>query len=347
MSGPVPPRVGRTGEELPTWRYVDLGRCEPLRAQAFAESVAASVAAGEVPNTLLTAQPASPYVSLGFHQSFSEEIDPGFLERRRVPVVRRVEGGGTTWLDPDQWFYQLVYRDDDGGPGGAEDLRRFLAAPALATQQLGVAAELRPPSDLVVGERKLSGNAGGDWAGAHLLVGGILGRADHRAMADLLQLPHPALRPLVRREVERWVTSWEGETGTIPAFADWRDRLLEAFRSLGLFRARPARPSTAEEARFRTETVARHTDPAWRELPPIGRRPGRLARRLRVAGARGILVFGTEGSAAWSVAVVEGETVREAYGLDPSVTPSLSPLPPDAPAAVALGQAVRDVGGVG
>jgi lipoate-protein ligase A len=308
----------RREEELPVWRWIDLGRCEPIRAQAFAESVAESVAAGEVPNTLLFAQPASPYISLGFHQSFAEELDPEFLERRRVPVIRRVEGGGTTWLDPDQWFYQLVYRDEGGGAGGPADLGRFLAAPAQAARELDLSVRLRPPSDLVVEDRKLSGNAGGDWADAHLVVGGILGRIDYGAMVDLLRLPHPLVRSFLRTEVERWLTSWEREAGSYPVWEALRDRVLGAFETLGLFRALRGPPTPAEESRFRSETVPRHEDPSWRELPPVAKPHGPLSRRIRVAGPHGLFVFAEEGSERFRVAVVDGSQVRAGYRVDPS-----------------------------
>jgi len=327
--------------ELPVWRLLDLGRCEPVRAQAFAESVAESVAAGEVPNTLLLAQPASPYLSLGFHQSFAEEIDPSFLERRRVPVIRRVEGGGTTWLDPDQWFYELVYRDEDGGRGGPADLERFLAAPARAARDLGLPVDLRSPSDLVVGDRKISGNAGGDWADAHLLVGGFLGRADHGAMVDLLRLPHPGIRPLLRSLIERWVTSWETETGAMPSWSALRDRLVEAFRALRLFQLRPAPSTPAEEARFRSETVPRHTDPSWRELSPVPRSPGPLIRRLRVAGPHGLLVLSGVVGTGLSVAVVDGPEVRAGYVLDTAPDALPRRVARDSPELETLRDAVR------
>ncbi len=324
------------------WRHLDLGRCEPLRAQAFAESVAESVAAGEVPNTLLTAQPAAPYISLGFHQSFAEELDEGFLARRRVPVIRRVEGGGTTWLDSDQWFYQFVYRDEEGGRGGADDLVRLLAAPVRAARELGLPAELRPPSDLVVGPRKVSGNAGGDWADAHVLVGGMLGCADHRAMSDLLRLPHPAIRRIVRTEVERWVSSWEAEAGEIPTYGAWRDRLVGALRALGLVDARPGRPTATEEKRFRAETVPRHEDPAWREIPPVPRRPDAPDRRLRIAGPHGVVVWSDPATGGFDVAVVDGSALREAYRIEPgTVGERFEPLEVGSRAFVSVGERLR------
>lgn len=328
MSGADP---SMAGGELPVWRLLELGIAEPARAQTFVEALAEAVGRGLAPNTLIIVRPSAPYVSLGFHQSFREEIDPGFLERRRLPVLRRVEGGGTTYLDRDQLFYQLVYRDDGGGPGGPGDLAHYLAAPVRAARQLGLPASLRPPSDIVVGDRKVSGNAGGDWEGAHILVGGFLLRTDHRAMADLYRLPDPALRPLLRREIERAVSSWEAEAGTVPRAEELTTQLVTAFEAEGLFRVRPGAPTTAEEARFRSETLVRHGDPSWRELPPSSSSTPGLVRRIRIAGPRGLLVFSAPGADRYLAAVVAGPELIEAYSVTPGHPSALESLPPGAP----------------
>ncbi len=323
---------------LPSWRLLDLGRCAPARAQAFVEAVAVSVGEGRVPNTLVLAQPSAPYLSLGFHQSFHEELDPGFLERRRIPVLRRVEGGGTTYLDPDQWFFQLAYRDEGGGRGGPEDLKRFLRGPVAAARSLGLSAELRAPSDLVVGGRKVSGNAGGDWEGAHLVVGGFLLGADVRAMADALRLPHPALRPLLRGLVAREVTSWEEAVGVRPPWERFRQALASAIATEGRFEARTGAPTPAEEARFLEETLPRHSDPAWRELPPAPRRAGSLVRRLRIAGPHGLLVF--RGSGEHLAAIVDGDRLVEAYRVGDGPTDALEELGEDGDGRAAVAELV-------
>ncbi len=343
MSGQVTDGPSPFRPELPVWRRIDLGRCSPLRAQTFVESVAQFVGAGEVPNTLLFARPDSPYVSLGFHQSFAEEVDPQFVARRRIPVIRRVEGGGTTWLDSDQWFYQLVYRDE--GAGGPGDLARLLRPVAEAATEQGLTLTVRPPSDLVVGERKISGNAGGDWDGAHILVGGILGRADRENMADLLRLPHPGVRPIVRAELARWVTSWVDETGHLPEWTAFADAVTNAFGEAGLFRTRSADPSEAEEAHFRRETVARHQETTWSELPPLPRTASSVERRLRVAGPHGILVLAGPGSEERRIAIVDGAVVRAGYALGPSLEAVARPLPRESSELEELAAAVRSITG--
>lgn len=333
---------GGSGSERAPWRFLDLGRCEPYVAQTFAESVAVSVAAGEVPNTLILAAPATPYLSLGFHQSYEEEIDDAFVRARNVPVIRRVTGGGTTWLDADQLFYQLVYLDDalPGGSGGPADLGRFLRGPVRCLVSLGVPAELRPPSDLVVAGRKISGNAGGDWEGAHLLVGGFLGRADLDAMAGALRSPHPAFSSLLRREMADRISSLEREAVGVPALDRWTAPLLAAFEAEGLFRVRRGSATPAESRRFESEVRPRHLDPAWLRQPPPPRRASALVRRVRVAGSRFVVAVREEGSTDLVVGVIDGGSTEGAWSVaadDPGSTAPPVAIDPGDPRRERLG----------
>ncbi len=303
--------------------------------------MAPSVADGEVPNTLLVARPAAPYVSLGFHQSFLDELDPAFLARRPMPVLRRVTGGGTTYLDENQWFYQFVYREEKGDRGGSADLQKFLRAPVRAARDLGLFASFRPPSDLVVRERKISGNAGGDWEGARVIVGGFLGRADVRSMTDVLRLPDPALRSLLRREIGRWITSWRSERGHVPSPESMRNALVSALERERLFRVRVGDPTDREEIRFRTETLARHADPQWRELPPIPRRSEDPLRRIRVAGPHGLLVLRAADGEGLLAAIVDGDVIRERYTVSIGGNDRPRLLPPHSADAMELDGRLR------
>ncbi len=309
---------------LPVWRLLDLGRCDPYAAQTFAESVAVSVASGASDNTLLLASPAAPYISLGFHQAFEEELDEAFVRHRDVPVIRRVTGGGTAWLDRDQLFYQLVYRDDalPEGAGGPADLARFLRAPLRCLNAFGIAAELRPPSDLVVAGRKISGNAGGDWEGAHLLVGGFLGRADIESMAGAMRSPHPWFRGLLRQEMSRWISSLERERPGGPSLARLRAPLAAAFADEELFRLRPAPASPAELRRFDSEVLPRHRDATWIRQPPVPRSDAALVRRVRVAGARYVLAVRDAMEPALLIGVVDQGNVEAAWSVRPGAPPS-------------------------
>jgi len=308
------------------WRLLDLGRCDPLRAVAFSEAVAPFVASGKVPNTLMFARADSPCICVGFHQSPKTELDPEFVHRHRMPVIRRVEGGGTVYLDRDQLFYQFVY-SGTGGSGGPGDFARYLGAIVGAARSLGLPAELRRPSDIVVRGRKISGNAGGEWEDAQIITGDVLGRTNVRAMAGALRLPHPALRPLLEREMARQMTSWELETGGYPEWEDLMRAIVDAFAAQGLGPIAAGRPTREEETRFRSETVPRHRDASWGRPDTSPIRPGTPERKIRIAGPHGLVVFADPTGPGYLVAVAEGPRLVAGYrlGLEPSSP--LRPLP--------------------
>ena len=52
-------------------RLIDLGDCEPLKAQTFYEAVAVAVDRGLSPDTLVLCRPSSPYVCIGYHRTWS------------------------------------------------------------------------------------------------------------------------------------------------------------------------------------------------------------------------------------------------------------------------------------
>ena len=324
------------GEVPPAWRRLDLGACEPYRAQTFAESVAVSVAQGEAPDTLLLVRPRESYVSLGFHQVAEEELDLEEVARRGLTVIRRVTGGGTTFLDPSQTFYQLVYREGAvpgvPGEGGARDLAHFLRGPLRCLHELGLRADLRPPSDLVVAGRKISGNAGGDWEGAHILVGGLLGSVDVEAMADILRSPHPRFRELLRSEMARELTSLDHELPAPPAGEVLPRCLARGFEEEELFRLVPGEPLPAEEARFQREVLPRHRERSWVQLPPLPpRAPREVIRAVKVAGDRFALAVRMPGEDGLYLAVSQSGALVHVEHVEGDRAGSSQVIPPGDP----------------
>jgi len=93
---------------MESWRLLNLGYSEPLVANTFYETVAEAVHRGISPNTLILLQPDSPYACLGYHQDLEKELDLEFCEEAGLPIIRRSQGGGATYLDRDQVFYQII-----------------------------------------------------------------------------------------------------------------------------------------------------------------------------------------------------------------------------------------------
>jgi len=263
------------------WRMIDLGYCEPLIAQTFYESVAEAVHRGESPNTLILLQPESPYACLGFHQDLEKELDVDFLREYDLPVIRRSQGGGATYLDKDQVFYQVVFRDTNVLPVDVEGLfERLLAVTVETYRRLGVPAEFKPLNDVVVGGRKISGNGAGRHEAATILVGNVILDLNYDLMARVLMVPDEKFRDKMVKSMRDWVTTLKRELEMPPSAEKVKEVYQEVFQELLEVELVKGEPSELEWAIYNEETVPRHTSREWlyMDMEKIPRGQGRAVK---------------------------------------------------------------------
>jgi len=262
------------------WRLLDLGYCEPLTAQTFYESVAEAVHRGESPNTLILLQPDRPYACLGYHQDLEKEMDLEFLKEEGLPVIRRSQGGGATYLDSDQVFYQIIFRDSDVVSRDVERLfERTLSVTVETYRRLGVPAEYKPINDVVVGGRKISGNGAGRHESATVLVGNVIIDLNYDLMARVLRVPDEKFRDKMAKSMRDWVTTLRRELETPPSAEEIKEVYSEAFQELLGVELREGEPSELERRIHDKETVPRHTSEEWLHMESLrARREGRAVK---------------------------------------------------------------------
>ena len=59
---------------------------------------------------LVLVSPKIPLASIGYFQNAEEEADLQFCKKANIPVMRREVGGGSTYLDENQIFHQVIIR---------------------------------------------------------------------------------------------------------------------------------------------------------------------------------------------------------------------------------------------
>jgi lipoate-protein ligase A len=161
---------------------------------------------------------SSPYFCVGFHQAILQELEVRHLDSEGIPYFRRVTGGGTVRLDRDQVFYQIIMRRDNPEvPAHVEAFCERYLQPALkALEALGVKGRIVPPNDILVGDRKISGNGGGDIGQCKVLVGDLLVSFDVGSMVSGLKCPNDGFRETCRKTMEDNITTvgteWPGTT---------------------------------------------------------------------------------------------------------------------------------------
>ena len=269
------------------WRLLDLGFAEPYTAQAFYEAVAKTVADKDSPNTIILVSPSAPYVCIGFHQELEREIDVEFCRREGLPIIRRGQGGGATYLDSSQVFYQVVANEgSESIPAGVEAIfKKILQVPVNVYRTLGLPAEYKSLNDVVIeGNRKISGNGAGRLDGAIVLVGNIILDLDYDMMGSVLKVPSEKFRDKLAKSMREWVTSLNRELGRAPTPDEVKSLLAQEFEKVLDIRLVKGEASEEEKRVFREEVLPRHRSREWLYMPEQRHRELEGLRKVKISG---------------------------------------------------------------
>jgi len=194
--------------------------------------------------------PATPYVCIGFHQDLEQEVDLEFCKANDIPVFRREVGGGSTYLDGDQLFFQLIlHRDNPAVPMRKDTFyRKFLQPIINVYRRIGIPAEYRPINDVIVGTRKISGTGVGEIGDCIVFVGNLIVDFNHEMMSKVLKVPDEKFRDKVHKSLRENLSTIRHELGEKRA-RKWGEAHLNALMAeefeklLG-----PMQPSERDEA---------------------------------------------------------------------------------------------------
>ncbi len=95
-------------------------------------------------------------VVIGKHQNALAEINMDFIRRNRIPVIRRISGGGTVFHDPGNLNFTFIM---NGHEGHLVDFRKYTAPIIEVLEKLKITACFEGKNNLVIDGRKISGNA--------------------------------------------------------------------------------------------------------------------------------------------------------------------------------------------
>jgi lipoate-protein ligase A len=175
-----------------------------------------------------------PYTCIGFAQDMKREIDLDYCKEHDIGFFRRETGGGTVYLDKDQLFYQVIVRKDNPlTPRLTEAFfRRFLGPVVKVLKGYGMNARFVPINDLLVDDKKISGNGGGEIGECKVLIGNLLLDFDFTQMASILKVPNESFRERVNRSMQKNLTTLKSEFEEIPPVREVRNKLVKEFEEL-------------------------------------------------------------------------------------------------------------------
>lgn len=124
-----------------------------------------------------------PSVIIGRNQLLEKEINVGFCREHGVEIFRRKSGGGAVVADMNNIMFSYVTSSDDVCTTFGE----YTSMVAAALRQLGLDASDNSRNDILIGSRKVSGNAYYHLQGRSIVHGTMLYDYDPVLMAGTLR----------------------------------------------------------------------------------------------------------------------------------------------------------------
>lgn len=162
-----------------------------------------------------------PCVVVGKHQNALAEINYPFVRENKIPVIRRISGGGTVFHDPGNLNFTFI---SQGEQEKLVNFRKFIDPIVTALRNLGVRAEFSGKSDIRVNGLKISGNA------AHVYKNRVLHHGTLLFSSELSKLEQ-VLSITTGKFQDKGVKSVRSTVGNIIEFLD-RRITAEEFRDL-------------------------------------------------------------------------------------------------------------------
>ena len=163
------------------WRFLDTGAKDAYHNMALDEAIATARSRNLVPNTIRFYRWKPSAVSIGYFQSMEEEVDTSACKAMGVDYVRRITGGGAVYHDYNgELTYSIIVSERHKiiPRNILESYGVLCSGLVLGLKILGIPAEFKPINDIVVEDRKISGNAQTRRMGVIQQHGTILRRVD-------------------------------------------------------------------------------------------------------------------------------------------------------------------------
>ncbi len=220
------------------WRLIPFTSNDAAMNMAIDEAVLRARAEGRAPNTVRLYSWRPSAVSIGFFQSVEDEVDVESCSASGVSVVRRITGGGAVYHDEEgEVTYSIVVGENDPVVEFSilDSYKVFCGGVVEGLDSLGLKAEFRPVNDIMVNDRKISGNAQTRRMDVVLQHGTILVDVDVKKMFSVLRVSDEKIRDKLISAVEERVTSVNRELGGKVSLSDVALALKRGFeRALGV-----------------------------------------------------------------------------------------------------------------
>jgi len=190
------------------WRLLPLATYSAAMNMAIDEAICEAIAKGASPPTIRFYRWKPSAVSIGYFQGLEDEIDLEQCKKLGVEYVRRRTGGGAVYHDPEGEITYSVLAPVSLFPKDITQSYRVICSWLVESLRLvGIESAFHPINDIMVGDKKISGNAQTRRGSVLQQHGTLLYAVDVDRMFSLLKVPDEKMKDKLIRSVKKRVTS--------------------------------------------------------------------------------------------------------------------------------------------
>ncbi len=189
------------------FRMIPFQKFDAFTNMALDEAIMEGVRSGDTLPTIRFYGWTPSAISIGIFQGLRNEVNPDAAQAAGIDIVRRQTGGGAVYHDTDgEVTYSLIAPLALFPSSVLESYALICTDIVRALAHLGIKASFAPINDIVVNERKISGNAQTRRNGVLLQHGTILHEVNVEKMFSLLAVPPEKMSDKLVKSVRSRVT---------------------------------------------------------------------------------------------------------------------------------------------
>ena len=148
----------KLGGKISYWRIIDTDLNHPYFVTAADEALALSCSDLGGQNTLHFYRREPPAVSVGYFRQILKDVDQSACDELGIEIVRRTSGGGSIYTDKNQLIFSLI-TNHRLGSDVEDSFKNTCTGIINALAHLGIVATFKPPNDVLINGKKVSGSA--------------------------------------------------------------------------------------------------------------------------------------------------------------------------------------------
>jgi lipoate-protein ligase A len=165
-----------------------------------------------------------PSIIIGRNQNTLEEINHEYVGEQDIHVVRRLSGGGAVYHDLGNLNFSFIRKYDKES---LHNFKKFTDPVIDVLQSMDVNASLSGRNDIVVGDRKISGNAQFSTSGRMFSHGTLLYNTDLGEVVNALNVKMSKIQSKGHKSVRSRVANISEFLDDPFPISEFRSRLLE------------------------------------------------------------------------------------------------------------------------